>query len=130
MDWVSILNQLIDLLLPTFATILIGVFTYLGTKLKNVYTDKLNNETAKTVVGDVVKFVQQVYGDLQGPEKLQKAIEQVSQILESKGITLSETEINMLIESAVYGLKQGTQNTTQLIEGKVEETTNTTEVSK
>lgn len=107
MDWSEVLNQLIQILLPVLATFLTGLFTYIGTKLKSSYEQKINTETAKAVVTDVVKFVEQVYSDLQGAEKLQKAIEQASIILANKGINLTETEINMLIESAVYGLNEG-----------------------
>lgn len=107
MDWTAIGNQLIDILLPVLATFLTGLFTYIGTKLKSAYEKKVNTETAKAVVEDVVKFVEQVYTDIHGKEKLQKAIEQVSIILQNKGISISEAEINMLIESAVYGLNEG-----------------------
>lgn len=107
MDWTTIINQLVDLLLPILATFLTGLFTYIGTRLKRIYEEKVNNETAKIVVENAVRYVEQVYKDLHGKEKLEKAIEQVSQVLESKGITITDTEIYMLIESAVYGLNEG-----------------------
>ena len=103
----EILNQFIQILMPVLATFITGVFTYIGNKIKNAYQKKINDETAKTVVKDVVRFVEQVYGDIHGKEKLQKAIEQVSIILQEKGIKITETEIMMLIESAVYGLNEG-----------------------
>lgn len=107
MDWSEVVNQLIQILLPVLATFLTGLFTYIGTRLKNAYEQKVNTETAKVVVENAVRFVEQVYKDLHGKEKLEKAVEQVSQVLASKGINLSEAEINMLIESAVYGLNEG-----------------------
>ena len=107
MDWSEVVNQLIQILLPVLATFLSGLFTYIGTRLKNAYEQKVNTETAKVVVENAVRFVEQVYKDLHGKEKLEKAVEQVSQVLASKGINLSEAEINMLIESAVYGLNEG-----------------------
>ena len=107
MDWSEVVNQLIQILLPVLATFLTGLFTYIGTRLKNAYEQKVNTGTAKVVVENAVRFVEQVYKDLHGKEKLEKAVEQVSQILASKGINLSEAEINMLIESAVYGLNEG-----------------------
>ena len=107
MEWSEVVNQLIQILLPVLATFLTGLFTYIGTRLKNAYEQKVNTETAKVVVENAVRFVEQVYKDLHGKEKLEKAVEQVSQILASKGINLSEAEINMLIESAVYGLNEG-----------------------
>lgn len=107
MDWTVLVNQLIDILLPILATFLTGLFTWIGTKLKAVYEQKVQTETAEAVVKNVVKFIQQTCKDLDGEAKLKKAISEASTILASKGITLTETEINMLIESAVYGLKEG-----------------------
>lgn len=103
----EILNQFIQILLPILATFLTGLFTYIGNRLKKVYEEKVNNETAKAVVEDAVRFVEQVYTDLNGKEKLQKATEQVAEVLASKGIKITSAEINMLIESAVYGLNEG-----------------------
>lgn len=107
MEWQELLKQVLVIIIPSLATAIAGFFAYLGNKLKNSYQEKVNNETAQAVVKDVVQFVEQVYGDIHGKEKLQKAIEQVSTILQSKGINITETEIMMLIESAVYGLNEG-----------------------
>lgn len=103
----EILNQFIQILLPILATFLTGVFTYIGNRLKKAYEEKVNNDTAKAVVEDAVKFVEQVYTDLKGKEKLELATNQVAEVLASKGIKITSAEINMLIESAVYGLNQG-----------------------
>ena len=107
MEGNEILNQILQIVLPILATFLTGLFTYIGTRLKKVYEEKVNTETAKAVVEDAVRFVEQVYKDLHGKEKLEKATAQVAEVLQSKGITISEAEINMLIESAVYGLNEG-----------------------
>ena len=107
MEGNEILNQILQIVLPILATFLTGLFTYIGTRLKKVYEEKVNTETAKTVAEDAVRFVEQVYKDLHGKEKLEKATAQVAEVLQSKGITISEAEINMLIESAVYGLNEG-----------------------
>ena len=103
----EILNQFIQILLPILATFLTGVFTYIGNRLKKAYEEKVNNDTAKAVVEDAVKFVEQVYTDLKGKEKLELATNQVAEVLASKGIKITAAEINMLIESAVYGLNEG-----------------------
>lgn len=116
MDWTELLNQLIDILLPILATFLTGLFTYLGTKLKAAYEQKVQTETAETVIKNVVKFIQQTCKDLDGEAKLKKAISEASTILASKGIELTDTEINMLIESAVYGLKEGLKSEEVVLE--------------
>lgn len=120
MDWMSILNQCLDVILPAIASVVAILFGVLGAKIKQVYTERTQNETAKVVVDNVVKWVQQVYYELEGPEKLQKALTQASTILNEKGITISESELDMMIESAVYGLKQGMTTETVLVEGTVE----------
>ena len=100
--------------------------------IKQIYNEKVQDETVRTVVENVVKWAQQTFEQTQGPEKLQAALEKASTILNEKGITVSETELNMLIESAVYGLKNGTTTTetvvTELPESTVDvaETTETT----
>ena len=120
MDWMSILNQCLDIILPAIASVVAVLFGVLGTKIKQIYNEKAQNETVKVVVDNVVKWVQQVYYELEGPEKLQKALTEASTILNEKGITISETELDMMIESAVYGLKQGMTTETVLVEGTVE----------
>lgn len=129
MNWQEILNQALAILVPALATAIAGWFAYLGNRLKNAYQEKVNNETAQAVVKDVVQFVEQVYTDLRGKEKLQKAIEQVSTILQSKGIKITETEIMMLIESAVFSLNEGLTNEKQEkeLDNDVKELTETTE---
>lgn len=127
MDWMSILNQCLDIILPAIASVVAVLFGVLGTKIKQIYNEKAQNETVKVVVDNVVKWVQQVYYELEGPEKLQKALTEASTILNEKGITISETELDMMIESAVYGLKQGMTTETVLVEGTVGETKEDTE---
>ena len=123
MNWLDILNQCLDILLPAIASIIAVILGVLATKIKTTYNDKVQDETVRTIVKSVVEWAQQVYQDCEGPEKLQKALEKASIILNEKGITISDEELNMLIESAVYGLKQGITSTeTLLVEGTTEET--------
>lgn len=123
MNWLDILNQCLDILLPAVASVIAVILGVLATKIKTTYNDKVQDETVRTIVKSVVEWAQQVYQDCEGPEKLQKALEKASIILNEKGITISDEELNMLIESAVYGLKQGITSTeTLLVEGTTEET--------
>ena len=123
MNWLDILNQCLDILLPAVASVIAVILGVLATKIKTAYNDKVQDETVRTIVKSVVEWAQQVYQDCEGPEKLQKALEKASAILNEKGITISDEELNMLIESAVYGLKQGITSTeTFLVEGTTEET--------
>ena len=103
----EILNQVLSILLPALATLIAGWFAVLGNKIKIAYEEKINTQIKKQVVQSTVEYVEQVYKAINGDEKLQKAIEQATIILSEKGILISEVELRMLIEAAVYGLKQG-----------------------
>ena len=110
------INQIVQILLPILATFLTAVFTYLGNKIRTSQQQKANQQVTEQVIQNVVKYVEQVYVDIKGPEKLQKAIEQASTILQEKGIKITEAEIYMLIESAVYGLNEGLKPKKELVE--------------
>lgn len=105
----DILNQLLDILLPAIASVVTVIFGILGTKIKAKYDEKVDTETKKKIVESTVAYIQQVYKTLEGEAKLTKAMETASQLLIEKGICITDLELRMLIESAVYGLKQGLQ---------------------
>lgn len=107
MDWITLLNSLLEIILPALGSLLVVWFGILGTKIKNAYDNKVNTETKKEMINLSVKYVEQVYKTLHGEDKLRKAIEQATLLLNEKGISVSEVELKTLIESAVYGLKQG-----------------------
>lgn len=91
-------------------TILYAIVTavagYIGMVVKNIYQKYVDDKTKERVVATVVKAVKQLYSDLNGEEKLAKAIENISEMLNEKGISASELEIRMLIESAVSEMKE------------------------
>ena len=85
--------------------IITAVASVLGAFVKKKYTQYVNDKTKKDVVTTVVMAVQQLYYNLEGPEKLQKALESASEMLAEKGITVTDLELRMLIESAVGSFK-------------------------
>ena len=98
----SILNESITNYGSTILyTILTAIAGYLGIVVKNLYTKFINDKTKKDVVKTCVKAVEQMYQNLHGEEKLQKALEAASDMLLTKGITISDIELRMLIEAAV-----------------------------
>lgn len=82
-------------------SILTAIAGYLGVVIKNLYTKYINDKTKKDVAETCVKAVEQLYKNLHGDEKLQKALEAASKMLASKGITVSEVELRLLIEASV-----------------------------
>lgn len=82
-------------------TILTALAGYLGVVIKSLCQKYLNDKTKQDVAKTCVKAVEQIYKDLHGEEKFNKALECISDMLTEKGIAVSETEMKMLIESAV-----------------------------
>lgn len=99
MDAIKTILQ--DYGIQILGTVLTAVASYLGIVFKKLYTKIVNDKTKETIAKIVVQGVEQCYKELKGPEKLEKAIETASEMLAEKGITVTELEIRMLLESAV-----------------------------
>lgn len=86
-------------------TILYAILTalagYIGIVAKRLYTKYVNDKTKQAVAKTVVQAVEQIYTDLHGEEKLNKALEAASEMLAEKGITITDLEMRMLIEAAL-----------------------------
>ena len=93
-------------LMEIIVTILTAIATYIGTKIKKIYEEKVNDDTKRKVVSTVVKAVEQLYKDLNGEEKLEKAQENIVEMLNEKGIMITELEMNMLIEEVCNSFKK------------------------
>ena len=79
----------------------------LGVLAKTIYNktigDKMKEDTKKEVARLVVKYVEQVYKDIHGEDKLMKALEAFSDMLAEKGIAISDLEMRVYLESALAG---------------------------
>ena len=99
-------------ILGAIATAIFGLIGYLAKKLYNKIVDEKNEKIIEKVVGYCVQGVEQLYKDLHGEEKLNKVIEAVTDILNEKGITVTDLELRMLIESAVGSFNDNFKKTT------------------
>ena len=98
----QVINEFISMYGSTILySILTALAGYLGIVIKNLYEKYINDKTKKDVAKTCVQAVEQLYKDLHGDEKLQKALEAASDMLMSKGITITDIELRMLIEAAV-----------------------------
>lgn len=104
--------------------ILTAIAAFIGKQIKNVYQNRVDDKTKREIVETCVMAVEQLYQQLSGSEKLERAKESIVEILETKGIAISTLELDMLIESVVaefnlYDLKiekNDSQNSDKLIE--------------
>ena len=81
--------------------LIMAVAGWLAIVAKNLATKYINDKTKKAVAKMVVRAVEQIYKDLHGEEKLDKAIEYMAEILTEKGISATELEVRVLLEDAV-----------------------------
>ena len=101
MFWELYGDQITDIIVGLLGTILTAIAGYVGLKIKAYLERKEVDKTKEKVIKTVVRAIEQMYKDLHGEQKLEKAIESASEILTSKGIYVSELELRMLIEDTV-----------------------------
>ena len=82
-------------------TIITAIAGYIGIVIKNLCSKYINDKTKAAVAKTAVQFVEQVYKDLHGEEKLNEALRAAAEMLNKKGITVSDLELRVLVEAAV-----------------------------
>ena len=82
-------------------TLLTAIAGFIGTQIKRLYEKHINTDRKRKVVETCVKAVEQLYRDLDGAEKLEKAKENILEMLTQEGIEITEIEMDMMIESVV-----------------------------
>ena len=102
--------------LEIVTTIVTAIVGYIAVVAKNIAQKYINDKTKKEVAKIVVSGIEQCYKALEGPQKLQKALEAASSMLAEKGIKVTEVELRMLLESALSEFNKvfensGTQGT-------------------
>lgn len=100
--WNLIGSDIMSLLTTVFSIII----TIIVTKIKKIYKEKFTDETKRSIVRTVVNAIEQIYKDLSGEQKLQKAKENIINILNEKGISISELEMDMMIEEICNSIKK------------------------
>lgn len=92
-------------ILFTFFT---AVFSFIGLALKKMYFTYMDNITKKDVVKETVAYVEQTCRskDLSCSEKFDRAKVKAKEWLKEKKISISDTELEVLIESAVNASKK------------------------
>lgn len=93
--------HIIGLLLVAVAGCLGLVFRNWLSKWVQAETDRLDGETKVKIAKTVVAFVEQVWKDLHGKDKLLKALDKARELLAKKGIAFDAEEMEVLIEAAV-----------------------------
>lgn len=91
--------DLLPIVIAAVGTFIIGI-------IKAKYTEYVNTDTKKELAMLTVRYVEQVFKALHGKDKLEKAKSAFVDMLNEKGIEVSEAEINMLLEAAVHQMNE------------------------
>lgn len=94
MNLSTYINQIVLLLI-------LAVAGWLGVQVRNLYRRYVTSEIKQAVCRTAVRFVEQVYKDLHGREKLEQAMRRASEMLAEYGIDISKNELVSLLEAAV-----------------------------
>ena len=86
---------------PLAALILSIVFGTLGMIAKKLFDKYIDTPIKEAVARTAAAFVEQIWKDIHGAEKLQKALETAEILLKKKGLTFDAEEMKILIEAAV-----------------------------
>lgn len=100
-------------------TCITAILGYLGITIKNLISKYLNDKTKREIVRACVRATEQMYKDLHGEEKVQKVIEYATDILLSKGIEISASEVRILLEQFVQEMNQELNKDVEAIEEPV-----------
>lgn len=111
------MKQYIMQIVVTLMLVLAG---WLGVQVKNLYKKYVTNEVKQAVCRTCVRFVEQVYTDLHGREKLRKAMERATQILATYDIHITEDELEAMLEAAVNEFNKSFAKTDPEVKAKNE----------
>jgi len=82
-------------------TLLLALAGIVAMVARSMAAKYLDTDTKRNLAKVVVRFVEQVYKDLHGEEKLNASLSVLSDMLKEKKIRASEAEMLVLIEAAV-----------------------------
>jgi hypothetical protein len=82
-------------------------FIWLKQKIGTAKLKKLNEELVhnQTLATEAVRYVEEKFRDIKGPDKLDAAIDWAAKVLRSKGLNISDEELEGLVLSALRKMR-------------------------
>ena len=102
----ELMNQIQPLIINSAVVVLTSIVSYVGIKVKKFFEEKADTETKKRIVKTTCQYVNQVYKDLDGDAKLEKAKENILEQLNEQGLQITDLELRVLIEATVNSFKK------------------------
>ncbi len=102
-----ILEEILNQLVPVIISAGVAIISAVGIMIKNAITKAADTDVKKKLVETTVKYIEQVYKDVHGQEKLEIAMQKAEQLFKEKGINIGQTELEMMIEEVVNNINKG-----------------------
>lgn len=98
--------ELVTEIINTYGVELLGMIVYIifgavALFIKKIATKALNSDIKQSLAKTAVQAVEQMYKDIHGEEKLNKAMEHLAETLKEYNIEISTSEMKLLLEAAV-----------------------------
>lgn len=97
----QLINALLPYIISALGTVIAAVGAWIGSKIGNYIDQKNNAELIRVIIEKTVKYVEQVGAELQSQEKFDLAKQKAIEWANSKGLNVSEVELEILIEAFV-----------------------------
>lgn len=88
------------------SAVFMAVASYIGARIKATYEKYCNTKEKQDIVKHSVNYVEQIYKDIHGEDKLNKCYEAASELLLQKGMDFTGLELRVLIESSVNAMNK------------------------
>ena len=102
----ELINALMPHLVSIAVTIVMAIAGWVGTKLGRAIDEQKNAKQIRDIVEHTVRYVEQVAKSMGSEEKLELAKARVVDYANTKGLRISEIEIEILIEAFVNELNE------------------------
>lgn len=92
-------------------TIITTILTYIGLRIKTLYEQNIKDNIKKDIIKDTVRYVDQLYKGKTCTEKHDTAKENILILLAEKKITITDLELEVLLEAECNNLKKENKDT-------------------
>lgn len=111
--------------LEIIKAVVLAIFAIIGVYAAKLQTKYIDTDTKRKIAATTVAYIEQVYKDLHGDEKLARALVVSASMLSQKGIKTTEEELKVLLEAAVKEMNDKFKKETAAAQSALEETHNT-----
>lgn len=111
--------------LEIIKAVVLAIFAIIGVYAAKLQTKYIDTDTKRKIAATTVAYIEQVYKDLHGGEKLARALVVAASMLSQKGIKTTEEELKVLLEAAVKEMNDKFKKETAAAQSALEETHNT-----